>query len=121
MPFAEKFDEIYEYGIKLTVNRLGMYCERVDEIVSIDDDNILAQIYGGIKRADFIIADMTDKNPNVFYEVGYAHALGKRVILLTQEKEDIPFNLNQRNHIIYEGKIKILSTKLEKRLRALII
>ncbi len=120
MPFSEDFEEIYEYGIKQTVNRLGMHCERVDEIEAFHDDNILTQIYNGIKRANFIIADMTNKNPNVFYEVGYAHALGKKVILLTQKKEDIPFDMNQRNHIIYKGKIKTLSTKLDKRLRAML-
>ena len=48
---------------------------------------------------------MTGRNPNVFYETGYAHALGKHVILLTQEAKDIPFDLKHYQHIIYAKRI----------------
>ncbi len=51
---------------------------------------------------------MTGRNPNVFYEVGYAHALGKIVLLLTQNAEDIPFDLKHRPHTVYAGKIETL-------------
>ena len=44
---------------------------------------------------------MTGMNPNVFYEVGYAHALNKRVILLTETAEDIPFDLKHTPHVVY--------------------
>ena len=47
-------------------------------------------------------------DPNVFYEVGYAHALGKITLLLTQAVSDIPFDLKHRQHIVYGGKIDIL-------------
>jgi hypothetical protein len=59
---------------------------------------------------------MTGKNPNVFYEVGYAHALGKNVILLTKNSEDIPFDLKHYPHIVYNGKIVLLKDELKKRL-----
>ena len=59
---------------------------------------------------------MTGRNPNVFYEVGYAHALQKEVILLTQDADDIPFDLRVHNHIVYEGKIMRLQELLRKRL-----
>ncbi|MBF0539640.1 MAG: hypothetical protein HQL03_15465 [Nitrospirae bacterium] len=65
-----------------------------------------------------IIADMTGKNANVFYEVGYAHASGKEVILLTQKAEDIPVDLRNFNHIVYDGKLYILKEELEKRVTA---
>jgi hypothetical protein len=60
---------------------------------------------------------MTGRNPNVFYEVGYAHALGKRVLLLTQKADDIPFDLKHYPHIVYGGKITELKQELEKRVR----
>jgi hypothetical protein len=52
------------------------------------EGTILQRIYNQIAKADIIVSDMTGKNPNVFYETGYAHALNKQVILLTQNKED---------------------------------
>lgn len=54
---------------------------------------------------------MTGRNPNVFYEVGYAHALDKRVILLTQKVDDIPFDLKNHQHIVYENSIKKLQSE----------
>lgn len=59
---------------------------------------------------------MTDKNPNVFYEVGYAHALGKSVILLTEEAGDIPFDLKDFPHIVYEGSIAGLKDNLQQKI-----
>lgn len=91
MPFASEFDDIYRYGIKKACEDQGCYCERVDE--QMFDGTILDRIYNQISRADVVVADMTGKNPNVFYEAGFAHGLKKRVILLTQNEADIPFDL----------------------------
>jgi hypothetical protein len=114
MPFSESFSDIYELGIKEACNDAGAYCERVDE--QIFQERILDRIYNQIAKADIIIADMTGKNPNVFYEVGYAHALGKNTILLTQHSEDIPFDFKHFPHIIYNNKIKQLKEELNKRI-----
>lgn len=114
MPFDKEFRDVYELGIRDVVDTLGIRCERVDEIEF--NESILAQIYKGIQSADIIIADMTGRNPNVFYEVGYAHALHKEVILLTQKATDIPFDLKGHNHIIYKGQITVLKERLKKRL-----
>ncbi len=81
MPFDSEFDDRYRLGIKETAKNLGILAERVDE--QIFRENIPERIYRQIDSADLIIADMTGKNPNVFYEVGYAHAKGKLTILLT--------------------------------------
>jgi hypothetical protein len=118
MPFSDEFRDIYDLGIKSTAEKLGMRCERVDEIEF--NDTILAQIYDGIQRSDLVIADMTGRNPNVFYEVGYAHALSRDVVLLTQKSEDIPFDLKGHNHIIYGKSITTLKERLEKRLLVLV-
>ena len=115
MPFDEGFNDIYQLGIKAACKDAGGYCERVDE--QIFHESILERVYNQIAKADLIIADMTGRNPNVFYEVGYAHALGQRVILLTQKSDDIPFDLKHYPHIVYGGKIAELKGDLEKRVR----
>jgi hypothetical protein len=115
MPFSSDFDDVYELGIKAACSEAGAYCERVDE--QIFEESILERVYNQISKADLLIADMTARNPNVFYEVGYAHALGKRVFLLTQKSEDIPFDLKHHPHIVYGGSISGLKTELAKRIK----
>ena len=110
MPFEPKFDDIYKYGIKKPISELGITCERVDEIQYVG--GVLDQVFKGIESARIVIADMTGKNANVFYEVGYCHALKKDVILCTQNVDDIPFDLRGFNHIVYNGKISILEKSL---------
>lgn len=117
MPFKEDFDDIYISGIKETAIGVGAYAERVDE--QNYKEGILERIFNQINKADVIVADMTGRNPNVFYEVGYAHALGKIVLLLTQNVDDIPFDLKHRQHIVYGidgGKIKRLCNLLSPKL-----
>lgn len=114
MPFLEEFKDFYEHGIKAACTEEGVYCERVDE--QIFEETILDRIYNQINKADIVIADMTGRNPNVFYETGYAHALDRRVILLTQNSDDIPFDLKHYPHIIYEGKISKLKSEVKKRI-----
>ena len=115
MPFASEFDDIYRYGIKEACEKAGTYAERVDE--QIFQGSILERIYNQIAKANIIIADMTGRNPNVFYETGYAHALGKPTILLTQNSDDIPFDLKHHYHIVYGGRIGNLAGQLEPRVR----
>ncbi|MGO9119548.1 MAG: hypothetical protein ACLQPD_18305 [Desulfomonilaceae bacterium] len=115
MPFAVEFNDVYQLGIKPACDAAGAYAERLDE--QIFTDNMLDRIYNQISKADAIVADMTGRNPNVFYETRYAHALGKKVILLTQKSEDIPFDLKHYPHIVYAGNITDLKGELEKRVR----
>ncbi len=115
MPFEKKFDDVYEFGIKGACEDAGVYCDRVDE--QIFAGSMLDRIYNQISKADIIVADMTGRNPNVFYEVGYAHVLGKTVILLTQQSEDIPFDLKHFQHIVYNAQIKELRADLAKRVK----
>jgi len=115
MPFDEAFDDIYKLGIKPACESAGAYCERIDE--QIFNENILSRLYNQINKADLIVADMTGRNPNVFYETGYAHALNKKVILLTQTAEDIPFDLKHYPHIVYSGRIALLKDELQRHVR----
>ncbi|WP_428516588.1 hypothetical protein [Roseovarius sp.] len=110
MPFDRDFSDIYTYGIKKTAEEQGVVAERVDE--QHFSETILERVYRQIENADFIIAEMTGQNPNVFYEVGYAHAKGKLCALVTQSAGDIPFDLKQHPHVIYDGSIADLKDKL---------
>lgn len=58
-----------------------------------NQQNILKDIVEGIYNSDVIIADLTDLNPNVFYELGLAHAIDKKVIIITQDIEELPFDI----------------------------
>jgi nucleoside 2-deoxyribosyltransferase len=100
MPFEKAFGDTYFLGIKSTAETAGMIAERVDEQV-FHREGILERIHNQIEAADLIIADMTGRNPNVFYEVGYAHAKGKLCVLLTKDANDIPFDLKHQRHIVY--------------------
>jgi nucleoside 2-deoxyribosyltransferase len=58
-----------------------------------------------INQAAFIIADVTGRNPNVMYELGIAHTLGKPVIIITQEINKIPFDFKHLRHYVYEDNV----------------
>jgi hypothetical protein len=115
MPFDQTFDDIYKFGIKGAADDVGAYAERIDE--QIFSEGILDRIFNQISKADVVVADMTGRNPNVFYEVGYAHALGKIVVLLTQNADDIPFDLKHKQHTVYGGKIELLRKELAAKLQ----
>lgn len=115
MPFSSDFDDIYKLGIKAAATDAEAYAERLDE--QIFDEGMLDRIFNQINKADIVVADMTDRNPNVFYEVGYAHALGKKIILLTKKSDDIPFDLKHQQHLVYEGSITKLKELLTKKIK----
>src|SRR6478736_613480 len=111
MPFDKSFDSVYENGIKPAADEMEvLYCERVDK--QIFEERILDRIYNQINKADIVVADMSGRNANVFYEVGYAHALGRRTILLVNDAKEIPFDLKHHSHIIYKNDISFLKTEL---------
>lgn len=118
MPFHEDFRDAYEFGIKPACVDAGAECERVDEQIFLQ--NILERIYGQIRKADIVIAEMTGRNANVFYETGYAHGIAKPVILVTQSADDIPFDLKHYPHVVYGKSIATLKRELEKKVRWLV-
>lgn len=114
MPFRPEFNDVYELGIKDTAAELGILAERVDE--QFFREGILERIYHQIEAADLIVADMSGQNPNVFYEVGYAHARRKLCILMTKDISNIPFDLAHHRHIVYGSSIAELKKKLREEL-----
>jgi hypothetical protein len=115
MPFAKEFNDIYIIGIREVVEKIKLVVERGDDIEH--NSQILEVIQQKIRDYDLIIADVTLPNPNVFYEVGYAHAAGTPTILVSRSGQKPPFDLQSFNHIFYES-IVDLRDKLEKRIRA---
>jgi len=115
MPFDSRFDDVYKFGIKGAAEDAEAYAERVDEQMFVE--GILDRILNQINEADVIVADMTERNPNVFYEVGYAHALNKIALLATQNSDDIPFDLKHRPHTVYAGSIERLRKDLGPKIR----
>jgi hypothetical protein len=116
MPFESRFTSTYT-AICNVCSRLGIDCRRADDIW---DNSILIQdVFDLIFTSKAVITDFTDRNPNVFYETGVAHTLGKLVIPITQSVSDIPFDLRHHRALTYlpnsEGLLK-LEKDLEKKL-----
>ena len=100
-PFGEPFDTIFSNHIKPTVERIQeLNCLRADDLY--DNQPVIDDIWRLTNEARIIVAELTDKNANVFYETGLAHAIGKEVIPITQSMDDVPFDLRHRRCIVYE-------------------
>jgi hypothetical protein len=118
MPFEKQFDKVYKRCIKPTLIGQKWACARADEI--FEPREIIDLIWEQIHRADLILADLTGKNANVFYELGYAHAMNKQTILITQSIDDAPFDLKHRQLIQYSstaGGFKNLNNSIIARLQ----
>jgi hypothetical protein len=102
MPFTvESLNIVYEDFVSPTlVDRCHLRPERGDDVFG--SNVIMDDITKSIRKARLIIADLTGRNPNVFYEVGIAHALNKQVLLMTQSIDDVPFDLRHRRALVYE-------------------
>ena len=99
MPFAEELSDVYKYLISESLDAAGYEAKRADDILS--QNNILGDIIEGIATSDLIVADLTGANPNVYYELGIAYALNKKVILLTQAIDELPFDLRSFRVVSY--------------------
>lgn len=117
MPFTKEFEDIYLLGIRDVAEDLGLIVERGDDIEH--SENILDMIRARIRAADVIVGDTTGSNPNVFYEIGYAHALDQPTVLIARKNSNIPFDLRAMNHIMYET-IVDLRKRLKARLSGMI-
>lgn len=116
MPFDVSFNPVY-VAIQKAAEQAGLRCRRADEIW--ETPAVIQDIVNLIDRAKVVVCDCTGRNPNVFYEIGIAHALGREVLLLTQSEHDVPFDLRHLRYIRYlnngEG-LAELTAKLSSRL-----
>lgn len=119
MPLNPQFDAVYG-AIKATAEALKMECLRADDIW--EHDSIIQDIVSLINRSRIVVCDCTGRNPNVFYEVGIAHTLGRDVILVSQSEADIPFDLRHLRYVTYlnnaEGR-GVLMDRLRQRMDTL--
>ena len=100
MPFTQPWsNDIWEQVLQPAVREMGMVPIRADDLYG---QNIMEDVWQSILKAAIIICDTTGRNPNVFYELGIAHTIGKKVLLLTQSIDDIPFDLQALRHIEYQ-------------------
>lgn len=99
MPFREQFFRIYNEHIKPILQDVGLRVMKADDIFGTTE--IMEDIWEHINKARIIVADVTGRNGNVFYELGIAHTVGKSVIILTQNENDVPFDLAHLRYIKY--------------------
>lgn len=99
-PFMDPFNTIYLDHIRPAVESVSFSIDRADEIFGTQP--IIEDIWTSINTAQVIIADVTGRNPNVMYEVGMAHTVGRPTILITQDINDVPFDLKHHRCIIYD-------------------
>jgi hypothetical protein len=90
MPFSGKIGSYYEKIYSKSIRDCGMTPLRADEYFGARP--IMSDVIKSIYESDIILADLTDRNPNVNYELGIAHSLGKPTIMIAQSKGDIPFD-----------------------------
>ena len=100
MPFDKLFQTQYEKIIRPTVSSLALDCIRGDEIYT--KQRIMDDIWTSIRSCRLVIAELSGKNPNVMYEVGLAHAIGKPVIIITRNGDDVPFDLKALRYLFYD-------------------
>jgi hypothetical protein len=110
MPFAPEFDDVW-ITIKDTSARLNLKCIRADTITL--PGRITHQIVEAIRAATAIVADVTGNNPNVMFELGYADALGKPIVVLNQRLAEAPFDLKDWRQIVYStNRLEAMQTTL---------
>lgn len=98
MPFDAGSNSVYR-KLKSTLEDAGYICRRADDMW--ENNHIMQDVIELICTAEVVVCDLSGKNPNVFYEAGIAHTLGRQVILITQSMEDVPFDLRSLRCVTY--------------------
>jgi hypothetical protein len=99
MPFSQEWSADVHRILASACEAVGVRPVRGDDLFTPTD--ILEDIWQSINAADFVIADITGRNPNVLYEMGIAHTLAKPVLILSRQASDIPVDLATRRVILY--------------------
>jgi hypothetical protein len=100
MPFRDDLKPVWEDHIKNVAKSLRLSVVRADDFFTAHA--IMSDVWNAIYGARVIIADCTGRNPNVFYEIGIAHTIGKPVVLIAQDSNDVPSDLRQFRYILYK-------------------
>ena len=120
MPFDAAFSSVYD-SIREAADNVGLRSRRADDIW--ENAAVIQDVVSLIDRSRVVVCDCTGRNPNVFYEAGIAHTLGREVILITQADQDIPFDLRHLRYVRYlnngEGRAA-LTTVLQSRMQTIL-
>lgn len=100
-PFASPLGDYYEKIYKPAIEKAGLKSVRADADI-FGTGKIIDQVWRGITQAKILVAELTSRNPNVFYELGLAHALEKPVVLVSSTEDDVPFDLQHIRVIYYD-------------------
>ncbi|MFO1173586.1 MAG: hypothetical protein U1E49_21775 [Hyphomicrobiaceae bacterium] len=100
MPFDPAFRTIYDQTIAVSALSAGRSVGRGDDFFG--SNYVIDDIWSSIYNAEFIIADCTSRNANVFYELGISHTLGRNTLIITQSEVDIPFDLRHWRYHVYQ-------------------
>jgi hypothetical protein len=100
MPFAEPHGSYYSKIYEPAILKAGLKPIRADSDI-FGSGKVMDQIWSGINTAKVLVSELTTKNPNVFYELGLAHALRKPVVLVSSNEGDVPFDLHHIRVIYY--------------------
>lgn len=120
MPFDAGFNAVYD-SIRQAADNAGLQCRRADDIW--ENAAVIQDVVTLIDRSRVVVCDCSDRNPNVFYEAGIAHALGREVILITQSEADIPFDLRHLRYIRYLNNVEgrtALTEALQARMQTIL-
>lgn len=102
MPFNEPWSAEVETSVREILINHGYKSIRADDMFGA---NLMEDIWKGICQSEIVIVDTTGRNPNVYYELGICHSLGKEVIKMTQSVTDIPFDIRHLRHVVYENSL----------------
>lgn len=120
MPFDANLNPVYD-SIRQAAANAGFRCRRADDIW--ENAAIIQDVVALIDRSRGVVCDCSGRNPNVFYEAGIAHTLGREVILISQSEQDIPFDLRHLRYIRYlnnaQGRAE-LTDALQARMQTII-
>lgn len=113
MPFGDFFDKYYSGVYEPAIRAAGMDPVRADGIFK--SGQVIEQIWAGVQSSRVLLAELTGKNTNVFYELGLAHALGKPVILVASNIDDVPFDLRHLRVVVYDQRNPFWGEELKAR------
>ena len=101
MPYAPPHGDYYSKVYEPAIEKAGLTAVRADADL-FGTGKIMDQIWAGINSAKVLVAELTTRNQNVYYELGLAHALEKPVVLISSNEEDVPFDLQHIRVIYYD-------------------
>jgi hypothetical protein len=120
MPFSHEMQPVYA-AVEAACLQNQVRCQRADHIW--EEPEVMQDVFSLIYRSKIVVCDFTGQNPNVFYEAGISHTLGRPVIPIAQNERDIPFDVRHHRYLPYfnnnEGREE-LTERLARRIRTLL-